>query len=468
MLNCVVVGAGLGGLAGALALGRAGHRVAVIESDEDRGPEDPDAAFLDWRRPGTPQARLAHGFVARGREVLLGRTPDLLAAALASGINELDMTAVLPPGTVPGPGDESLVALASRRATLELVLRRAVEREPDVTIEVGRVTGLAAGDGTPPTVSGVLLDGRRVEADLVVIAAGRGAPVPEWLRRIGAAFPEELSEPAAVAYYGRFYRVRPGERLPVGRWIFGPRGDAGYLGFVAHRADRDVFSLTFWTPPGDEDLKALRHEAVLEAAVAQVPAFAPWRGIAEPIGPVGVFGSAWNRHRRFVRDSAPIARHLAVLGDSRCHTDPADGLGGSMAFVQAFALADATRTHRDVDDALLEYESQTEPLTRDVYDSVVGADRVRRIRYSGGAGAPDDLAWTLGHILPAAGSRDAEIMRAFLRRASILDRPSLLARRDDLIERAKAIFASLPAPSHAPGWPPRDEFVARLREAAPL
>jgi hypothetical protein len=62
----------------------------------------------------------------------------------------------------------------------------------------------------------------------------------------------DLAETAAVAYYGRFYRARPGERLPVGRWIYGPRGDAGYLGFVVHRADRDVFSLTFWTAPGDD------------------------------------------------------------------------------------------------------------------------------------------------------------------------------------------------------------------------
>ncbi len=198
-----------------------------------------------------------------------------------------------------------------------------------------------------------------------------------------------------------------------------------------------------------------------------MPLFAPWREIAEPIGPVGAFGSVWNRHRRFVKDSVPLARRLAVVGDSRCHTDPADGLGASVALVQAFALADATLRHDDVDDAVLEYDAETEPLTRDVYDAVVAADRVRRIRYAGGVGTADDIGWTLAQVLPAAGSQDAEIMRAFLRRASILDRPSLLAEGPDLIERAKATYARLPDAPRPPLAPPREEFLARLRAAIP-
>jgi choline dehydrogenase-like flavoprotein len=60
----VVVGGGVGGLAAALALGRAGHRVTVLERDllpEHAGPE---AAFVA-ERPGAPQAHQTHGFLAR-------------------------------------------------------------------------------------------------------------------------------------------------------------------------------------------------------------------------------------------------------------------------------------------------------------------------------------------------------------------------------------------------------------------
>ena len=466
-MRCVVVGAGIAGLATTLALGRAGHAVTLFERDADPGPNEPDEAFDLWHRPGTPQARLAHGFVARSRQVLRERAADVLAAALAAGINELDMKVVLPQGTAPAAGDEDLIALASRRGTFELVLRRIVEREPNVAFEVGVVSGITASNGRPPSVTGVTVGTRHFLADLVVDATGRSSRVLDWLRGIQAQSPVENSAPAAVVYYGRFYRVRRGERLPEGRWIYGPRGDAGYMGFIVHRADGDVFSLTFWTPPGDDDLKALRHEAVLEAAVAAVPLFAPWREVAEPISTPVVYGSASNRHRRFVKDGVPLARHFAVVGDSRCHTDPADGLGASVALVHAFALADATRRHNNVDDAVLDYDAETEPLTREVYDSVVDADRVRRLRFAGESGSADDVGWILTQVLPAAGSRDPEIMRGFLRRASILDLPSRLAGRQDLLERASAIFAQLGQTPRRPVAPPRDEFVARLRAALP-
>ena len=80
MANVVVVGAGVAGLGAALSLGRAGHHVTVLERDATPLPADPDAAFW-WDRRGAPQVRHSHAFLARLRNLLRDRHPDVLQAA---------------------------------------------------------------------------------------------------------------------------------------------------------------------------------------------------------------------------------------------------------------------------------------------------------------------------------------------------------------------------------------------------
>src|SRR5207244_7009259 len=136
--------------------------------------ETADEAFLQWRRRGAPQTRHSHAFLARLRNLLRDRTPDVLESLLAEGATELRFTERMPPtidDPSPQPGDEDLVALACRRSTFEWVLRRTVCGEHGVEFVHGTpVDGLEA-DGT--RVTGVRLqDGRVINADLVVDAAG--------------------------------------------------------------------------------------------------------------------------------------------------------------------------------------------------------------------------------------------------------------------------------------------------------
>src|ERR1700704_6683067 len=127
-MRVVVIGAGVAGLGSALALSRQGHEVVVLERDRTPLPHDPDEAF-QWDRRGAPQVRHSHALLARLRNLLRDRYPDVLEALYAAGVTDWPLT-VKPPPTIddssPQPGDEDLVMLACRRTTFEWVLRTIV------------------------------------------------------------------------------------------------------------------------------------------------------------------------------------------------------------------------------------------------------------------------------------------------------------------------------------------------------
>jgi 2-polyprenyl-6-methoxyphenol hydroxylase-like FAD-dependent oxidoreductase len=117
------------GLATALSLARAGHAVQVLERDATPLPPSPVEAFESWERNGAPQVWHSHAFLARLRNGLLARAPDVLDALHAHGANDLRFRDYLPPTIVdrtPAPGDDELTLFACRRITFEWVLRQRV------------------------------------------------------------------------------------------------------------------------------------------------------------------------------------------------------------------------------------------------------------------------------------------------------------------------------------------------------
>src|SRR5262245_2660355 len=170
-MHIVVVGAGMAGLGTALACARDGHQVTILERDATPMPPSPDAAFA-WQRRGAPQVRHSHAFLARLRNLLRDRAPDVLEELLTAGATELPFTAELPPTLTdrsPRDGDGDLVALACRRTTFEWVLRRAAMAQDGVELRDGvgvDVDGLQARPGVPPHVTGVA----GIDCDLVVDA----------------------------------------------------------------------------------------------------------------------------------------------------------------------------------------------------------------------------------------------------------------------------------------------------------
>ncbi len=343
-----MIGGGIAGLSTALACARDGHEVTILERDDTPMPASADEAF-EWKRTGAPQVRHSHALLARLRNLLRDRAPDLLAALLDAGATEIAFADNLPETLTdhdPRPGDNDLVALACRRTTFEWVLRSRVLEEPRVELchGVAAVTLDAVPDRVP-RVTGV--DGR--PADLVVDARGPRSTSDGWFAAIGAApVAEELHE-SGIVYFSRFYRINPGAALPP---LAGPvAADLGYLKYAIFVGDDDTFSVTYAVESLDEELrKALIEPDAFEAVARALTGVAEWRGegVGGPITPVHVMAGLRNRYRPLVDEQgAPLVHGFAAVGDAAVCTNPLYGRGCSLASVHAFALADALRESPD-------------------------------------------------------------------------------------------------------------------------
>jgi 2-polyprenyl-6-methoxyphenol hydroxylase-like FAD-dependent oxidoreductase len=197
-VRVVIAGAGIAGLGGALALARDGHAVTLLERDASPMPASADAAFSTWTRKGAPQVHHSHAFLARLRNLLQDRAPDVLEQLLAAGATEIRFTDHLPETLTdrdPRPGDDELVALACRRTTFEWVLRRCVLACDGVVLRDGvEVAGLDATSGARPRVVGARVrDGAgeaTIPCDLFVDATGPRGGSERWLVSAGVDEPD--------------------------------------------------------------------------------------------------------------------------------------------------------------------------------------------------------------------------------------------------------------------------------------
>lgn len=467
----VVAGGGVAGLALALAAGRAGRPVVVLERDPAPSADSPEAAFAASRR-GAPQAHQSHGFLARFTKVLRERFPDLLAALEDAGARALPLTRDL---GEPRPGDEDLAILALRRTTLDWVLRRAALSEPHVEVRSGvGVAGLigASGDDGTPQVTGVRLDdGSSLPAATVAASTGRRGDVPAWLAPLGVEIPETEHDTRLV-YLTRWYRQLDGEitELP-------PRlgGDLGYLKYLAVPCDGGSFSITLAVHRKDSELRsALMDPAQFHRTCGLLPGPADLFAThtLEPMGDVLPMGGLVNRLRRFVdADGAPLVTGFHAVGDAHTCTNPLYGRGCSLGFVQATLLTDAFVAHPgDPVAQAVAYEASSAREVEPWYHAAVQMDAFRVAPPDPSSGSDSDPT------LPAPGGEnpgdlftrvaiegagDPVISRAIIRVFNLLTLPHEMLADTELMAHVAPILAR-PGPTELPKpeGPTREEVLA--------
>jgi 2-polyprenyl-6-methoxyphenol hydroxylase-like FAD-dependent oxidoreductase len=480
-MHVLVIGGGVSGLNAALSLGRAGHRVTVVERDVTTAslPPSPSEAFAAWERQGAVQAFHSHAFLARLRNLLRDRAPDVLVSLLNAGATELPVGEILPATIVDRsaqPGDDDLVMLACRRITFEWNLRHAVAAIDGVGWESGAgVTSLVADrSGAVPRVTGVRLDdGREIGADLVIDASGRRSPILRWLDDIGASAPSEEIHECGILYFSRFYAFRDGAEPPPPAVA---NGDLGYLKFGIFRGDNRTFSLTMASYTDDRPMRALSSAEAFEAAARALPGTAPWveADRCEPITDVTSMAKLRNRHRRFVVDGRPVALGLSVLGDGALCTNPMYGRGCTTGSLQAWlhtdALAAVTTGDTYDDEALaLALDELTVREILPFYTSSVrqDADSMHARLVALGREEPNDAQLTVRSIirdglLPATRT-DPVVFRAFLRNFNLLESPEALMANPDVVGRVMATWQTRDSrPPELPLGPDRDEMIALL------
>jgi 2-polyprenyl-6-methoxyphenol hydroxylase-like FAD-dependent oxidoreductase len=423
-MRITVVGGGPAGLFAALLLARAGHELIVLERDRLEPAADVESAAATAFRPAAPQVVQPHAVMARGRELLRERLPDVYAELLAAGVVEVPISDWMPStlaDRTARAGDERLSPLLTRRSTLDWVLLQAVLAQHGVTVrDQIRVRGVLARPGRSPHVIGLRTDRGQMASDLVVDAAGRRSPIDRWLDDIGASPAAISSAECGVAYFGRHYRIRPGSALPG---LPTTRIVAGFDEFtvVLFGADNHAMQLAIVPLATDRRFRRITDPEVFTAVLRTIPACAAWIRALDPISLVFAMVGPRNTLRRLVVDGRPVVTGLHAVGDSVCTTNPTFGRGLSLSMWGAADLVDVIDKHADdrVEQALALDERIAEHVAP-YYEEQAAVDsaRLATLRHTvSGESAPPMPALDPDRItftqLRVAASFDPSAFRAF-------------------------------------------------------
>jgi 2-polyprenyl-6-methoxyphenol hydroxylase-like FAD-dependent oxidoreductase len=322
-----IIGAGIGGLATAIALRQRGVRADVFEAAETLRPVG--AGILMQPNAMTVLARLGLADAVTSAGITLERAGIWDAGDLAGGpLQEIDMSAIARRHGTP--------TVALLRSALQDVLLAALDEPPRLGQRCVRVEG--AGEPRPRIR---FASGDIEEADVIIAADGinsavRGSVFPDRRLRYsgqtswrGIVDMDPATEPdVAYEYWTGGFRLGYARVAPRRTYWFtaldareGERGDAGQE-LAMLRARSRAFP------------------AHIEELLARTDPSAVVRNDLHDLMPV----RGWSRGS------------IVLLGDAGHATTPNIGQGGAQALEDALALADAIAAHGPGARAFAEYE----------------------------------------------------------------------------------------------------------------
>ncbi|MCH8258052.1 MAG: FAD-dependent oxidoreductase [Proteobacteria bacterium] len=385
-----IAGAGICGLVTALAVADRGYEITIFERDIPPPDGDADEAFFQWQRKGAAQFRHPHAFLGLMCNLLQENYPKLLDEFYEAGARRIDFVDMLGPhlraSYKPEPADEKLWLLSCRRATIETVLRRYVEKLPNVKI-LSRctITGLLADEvdeliyvrGVRCRYKGSEAESDfEFESDLVIDASGRTSRFPYWLGQYGADIREEKYD-AEIVYYTRHFALNAGQQEPPRDEKRGA-GDLGYLKYGVFPGDNGHFAIIICLPLGEKQLRvAVRDGESFLKICEQIPGLERWidpkrsHPTTQPFG-IGDIQSQW---RYFVNEGRPVACNFFAVGDVAVRTNPLYGRGCSTGILHAHILADVLAETSDPVTRALWFEQRTEEQLRPIFKTSLREDR---------------------------------------------------------------------------------------------
>jgi 2-polyprenyl-6-methoxyphenol hydroxylase-like FAD-dependent oxidoreductase len=410
--DAVIVGASLAGCATAIALGRSGASVALVEKQPD------PAAFK----------RMCSHFIQASAVPALEQL-DLLEPIMEAGGVRSRMRAWTQWGWIEAPLPKAREAVNLRRELLDPLVRETAAATPGVELMLGHSAERLVREGD--TVRGAVVRDRDGEettlhAQLVVGADGRDSRIAEL-----AAVKTKTSPHGRFAY-GAYFDGPPSAADGASSiWMLDPNWAAAF--------PTDSGLIFYAAMPTKDRLPEFRRdpEAALVSFVGDAPEAPPIR-VSRLASPVLGKIEMPNKVR------VPVAPGLALVGDAAMAVDPLFGVGCGWAFQSAGWLADsvtpALRGDEELQAGLARYRRQHRRGLRghatliNEYASGRKMSRGERLIFS--AAARDQRA---AETFDAFGTRCIGPSRAF---ASMIPRAIAVNARHALGPRRKRLVES--------------------------
>jgi salicylate hydroxylase len=392
-LSVAVVGAGIGGLTTALALGRAGHRVTVVE----RRTGFAEAGAGLQLSPNASRQLIAWGLGAALRRVA-GEPERVVIRTTRSGRTI--------GGIALGPLMRERFGApywVVHRADLQTILLDAVRSEPSIRLVMGRTVEAVENSPSQASLTWVSAGGAReaLTADVIVGADGVWSKVRQAL---GDEKPPTYR--GSIAWRATLERSAAPAELAgdeTGLWL-GPQGHVVHYPIAGGRLvnvvaiERNPTPVEGWAAPG-------RREDLVARYTSAAPALRAL--LAQP--------QEWLRWSLFDHPAERLARgRIALLGDAAHPVLPFLAQGAAMAIEEAATLAFLLRQEQpDIPQILSDYEKQRlgraarvqkEARTNGrIYHagSLVAFGRNRVMRHLGPEGMTKRYDWLYGFRTPA-------------------------------------------------------------------